>query len=144
MGSSPHMRGILHIHQVREILRDHPRTCGAYSFFTNFSICNRGSSPHMRGIRTSSLSCKWENGIIPAHAGHTRYTTYHLSMSRDHPRTCGAYIDVDEDYQPCSGSSPHMRGIHEKKREKILKQGIIPAHAGHTLKDPYNRAIFFF
>ena len=48
-------------------------------------------------------------GIIPAHAGLTKFHLHHDALDRDHPRACGAhYPDL---FKACSGG------------------GIIPAHA---------------
>ena len=112
MGSSPHMRGILHgtikrgraigiipAHaghtQVRflhtPVIGDHPRTCGAYVHQHIAGRPTAGSSPHMRGIPTTGAVDVSGSRIIPAHAGHTYKHGAPLPDCRDHPRTCGAY-----------------------------------------------------
>ena len=91
IGSSPHMRGKLHLHAARRqpvriipahagqtcrvhcgaaVSTDHPRTCGA-----NHPHAHRRPRPHR---------------IIPAHAGQTRGRADARQPDADHPRTCGA------------------------------------------------------
>ncbi len=50
----------------------------------------------------------------------------------DHPRGCGAHIQVDRSMFRLQGSSPRMRGSHVMKRTVRAAQGIIPADAGLT------------
>ena len=93
-GSSPHMRGTLQrlkdTSQVTGIIPahagntrtvrcrnarsgDHPRTCGEHIPVSWWSVPPRGSSPHMRGTPGREASEESDRGIIPAHAGNTRY-----------------------------------------------------------------------
>ena len=87
----------------------------------------------MRGILGARIHANLGNGIIPAHAGHTTQYSRCRLTDRDHPRTCGAYCMVHEQEDLHGGSSPHMRGIRSSTAIRPRPNGIIPAHAGHTL-----------
>ena len=91
----------------------------------------------MRGIPNISDGHSPMPGIIPAHAGHTCEDYAGPSSNRDHPRTCGAYSSAIRSIRSPSGSSPHMRGILKKSIACNLSGGIIPAHAGHTVRLPF-------
>ena len=97
-------------------IRDHPRTCGAYTHRLKLWRRSLGSSPHMRGIRHHGAERIPDHGIIPAHAGHTRFSKKTLSAVRDHPRTCGAYFGLTTRLRRMVGSSPHMRGIPDERQ----------------------------
>ena len=94
MGSSPRMRGshstiftfpappgIIPAHAGLTLIkrgdldkmRDHPRACGAHMPFTQDILSAAGSSPRMRGSLFGSLCKHILKGIIPAHAGLTRF-----------------------------------------------------------------------
>ena len=111
---------------------DHPRTCGAYNNVASISMPFQGSSPHMRGILILIDYFVFFDGIIPAHAGHTRQSCQEGPAYRDHPRTCGAYYNLVRLDDIHKGSSPHMRGIQVMQTHLRGNSGIIPAHAGHT------------
>ena len=113
---------------------DHPRTCGAYFSLSNLPFCTLGSSPHMRGIPDVPCRCMAAPGIIPAHAGHTIASATTYMCLGDHPRTCGAYTPHAKPPAVKAGSSPHMRGIRDVRAEDCRAFGIIPAHAGHTIR----------
>ncbi len=86
----------------------------------------------MRGILNVAPVGKRKGGIIPAHAGHTASIDSPTIVRRDHPRTCGAYFFCFGIIAFFTGSSPHMRGIHDVPGNRHRPLGIIPAHAGHT------------
>ena len=74
--------------------RDHPRACGAH-----FAECASeqgvsGSSPRMRGSLFPSVYTSSHGGIIPAHAGLTKFHLHHDALDRDHPRACGAHTMI--------------------------------------------------
>ena len=73
-------------------------------------------------------------GIIPAHAGLTLTRRATCSLSRDHPRACGAHYRANIGFRGQKGSSPRMRGSHSGKEIRVRYLGIIPAHAGLTLR----------
>ena len=112
--------------------RDHPRACGAHSCNTLYFIVSSGSSPRMRGSLRHNDEHARQSGIIPAHAGLTGPHTLASTLGRDHPRACGAHPMEFSNLQVGEGSSPRMRGSHERHRLMPHDAGIIPAHAGLT------------
>ena len=90
----------------------------------------KGSSPLMRGVLPAVTSDETVHGIIPAHAGSIQSATEPADSRRDHPRSCGEYSLLKLLFRYILGSSPLMRGVCKMKACKILKVGIIPAHAG--------------
>ena len=91
-----------------------------------------GSSPRMRGSRGWRNRRFVQGGIIPADAGLTLNFWNLLSISRDHPRGCGAHEIVPLAAGGVLGSSPRMRGSPFRVGTLYLTSGIIPADAGLT------------
>ena len=89
----------------------------------------------MRGIRRDFVLYAGSFGIIPAHAGNTAKNDPPERDQEDHPRSCGEYVAEMFGYSSEEGSSPLMRGIHEKTTKKVNKKRIIPAHAGNTIQE---------
>ena len=116
----------------RHSVRDHPRACGAHRQFQPRGASFPGSSPRMRGSRAGRKEMKFEDGIIPAHAGLTSTRCLHAVQRRDHPRACGAHMIPKFSAIFLSGSSPRMRGSHTYRLKLVAEDGIIPAHAGLT------------
>ena len=132
--------------------RDHPRACGAHTAraFIDYLISGssprmrgsrlgwlldvppQGSSPRMRGSLDTNQPEQQAFGIIPAHAGLTRYAEAPAAIYRDHPRACGAHVQGAWEAASAWGSSPRMRGSQWIARVRRNKNGIIPAHAGLT------------
>ena len=130
-GSSPRMRGTLHVVPIREDRRgiipayagntnrqgigiaqwrDHPRVCGEH---TSANVANSnaaGSSPRMRGTLNAFILFAYRHGIIPAYAGNTAPIGMSFLYSRDHPRVCGEHITFIIISNLIPGSSPRMRG----------------------------------
>ena len=98
-------------------------------------LSKSGSSPLMRGIRRDFVLYAGSFGIIPAHAGNTAKNDPPERDQEDHPRSCGEYVAEMFGYSSEEGSSPLMRGIHEKTTKKVNKKRIIPAHAGNTIQE---------
>ena len=88
----------------------------------------------MRGTHSASPTSLVVMGIIPAHAGNTRGTRITPEFDGDHPRACGEHQRVFHEGALCLGSSPRMRGTHGDVIGEIRAAGIIPAHAGNTLR----------
>ncbi len=86
----------------------------------------------MRGSLIRAFSDARELGIIPAHAGLTQRQAAGQHDQRDHPRACGAHINVTLRSDAAEGSSPRMRGSPVMVLCMQLLTGIIPAHAGLT------------
>ncbi len=137
-GSSPRMRGKPHAreavtHHDRIIpahagqtstrtwappaTKDHPRACGANlpRWFAHNNLS--GSSPRMRGKRRWLVACLVGYRIIPAHAGQTPLELLFCWRATDHPRACGANVNLPPTCDERYGSSPRMRG---KRRARYL------------------------
>ena len=91
-----------------------------------------GSSPHTRGLLPDVVGAVAVGGIIPAHAGFTSWPCGAPRTSWDHPRTRGVYSRGVPWRRRWLGSSPHTRGLLERKASRARSNGIIPAHAGFT------------
>ena len=91
-----------------------------------------GSSPRMRGSRRADCGNHQARGIIPAHAGLTHIFVSSHFILRDHPRACGAHLMAPRLSMRRLGSSPRMRGSHERSLRLRGLRRIIPAHAGLT------------
>ena len=114
--------------------RDHPRSRGEhYNAQLNKSL-NAGSSPLTRGARGIETEIPSTEGIIPAHAGSTNGESHIPRPSRDHPRSRGEHGSVSELCINVVGSSPLMRGAPKNYLIADSYAGIIPAHAGSTIR----------
>mgnify|MGYP007085800777 FL=1 len=142
-GSSPRMRGTLRrafrkfrrlgiipayagntqpVSPCRQCNRDHPRVCGEHDPLVP-SVCDvLGSSPRMRGTLGRRVVGLCLVGIIPAYAGNTPAACWKSWQAWDHPRVCGEHINGHYLLQPGQGSSPRMRGTHQKRRA-IRREG---------------------
>ena len=112
---------------------DHPRACGANSALRPSNILQSGSSPRMRGkprLCTAAISAL---RIIPAHAGQTSDYFSSEIISSDHPRACGANVEMHASLGSHVGSSPRMRGKLRQQLHVPELFRIIPAHAGQTV-----------
>ena len=72
-------------------------------------------------------------GIIPAHAGNTRFGREPAGQAGDHPRACGEHRISQQSRVKQQGSSPRMRGTLFERINDHEVDGIIPAHAGNTV-----------
>ena len=113
---------------------DHPRACGAHSASRFTKSIARGSSPRMRGSPIGLRNIAGFLGIIPAHAGLTCRPDSGDSGAWDHPRACGAHSASRFTKSIARGSSPRMRGSQDARHGQCLGDGIIPAHAGLTIR----------
>ena len=120
---------------------DHPRTRGVYTDTPVRYTRMLGSSPHTRGLRISPTWCRSRSGIIPAHAGFTPRRQPGSRRYRDHPRTRGVYAASATACATVRGSSPHTRGLPPARESWEDKLGIIPAHAGFTLREALSVAV---
>ena len=155
LGSSPRMRGkpwarcsfksphrLIPAHAGKTELnpldpgawRAHPRACGENRERAADLTESEGSSPRMRGKRVCGLGKETARGLIPAHAGKTQSSTPLNRSQSAHPRACGENPWIADSALRSPGSSPRMRGklIHACQRPADL--GLIPAHAGKTLR----------
>ena len=93
-----------------------------------------GSSPLTRGKRVERGANLIHIRLIPAHAGKTPSTCPADRRSRAHPRSRG---ENDEDASGGvgeAGSSPLTRGKRRRLAQRIGDRGLIPAHAGKTMR----------
>ena len=94
-----------------------------------------GSSPLARGTLKPDLDKLTRAGLIPARAGNTKYSRPDSPARRAHPRSRG------EHHQPVNvatrqvGSSPLTRGTRSSLVTAAQHTGLIPAHAGNTLRN---------
>ena len=116
--------------------RDHPRGCGAHLSLIVYGLLCWGSSPRVRGSLERDLQPVSRRGIIPAGAGLTPVNIVLQILNRDHPRGCGAHLYSFLLSFYSRGSSPRVRGSRRQLYTPRLRQGIIPAGAGLTLKNP--------
>ena len=112
---------------------DHPRACGANPVLGDFRGRDDGSSPRMRGKRTEEWGRHRSRRIIPAHAGQTTSGLPGSVTSSDHPRACGANVEMHASLGSHVGSSPRMRGKLRQQLHVPELFRIIPAHAGQTV-----------
>ena len=111
---------------------DHPRACGEHTVFAQTHFQPPGSSPRMRGTPRTITILTLPVGIIPAHAGNTRYRMQLPERHGDHPRACGEHADNSSMTFNSEGSSPRMRGTQKNGTLRTFRRWIIPAHAGNT------------
>ena len=152
-GSSPRMRGTRQtVHRLRRpagiipahagntsrpcmmpsLVQDHPRACGEHYRTGVVPFAVSGSSPRMRGTQHVCWYFCVIHGIIPAHAGNTKFKPKKTTDDWDHPRACGEHCPRNSRVCRSSGSSPRMRGTLGDRNISIILAGIIPAHAGNT------------
>ena len=73
-------------------------------------------------------------GLIPAHAGKTRLFQHCSSQFRAHPRSRGENKGGGAQVPTCEGSSPLTRGKQSYVPGFGALGGLIPAHAGKTMR----------
>ena len=114
--------------------RAHPRSRGENQEEASGAGLVDGSSPLTRGKQASDRPFSADFRLIPAHAGKTtRYRRCAMSR-RAHPRSRGENelrAKIDQFNQ---GSSPLTRGKPVSVHEVGRVRGLIPAHAGKTLR----------
>ena len=98
---------------------DHPRTRGVYALRQRLAGAQGGSSPHARGL-------------LDRHPIRT-------AVAVDHPRTRGVYVGGHHIAGDKTGSSPHARGLRGASPLGGAFSRIIPARAGFTRNDIYER-----
>ena len=83
-------------------------------------------------------------GLIPARAGSTTRGGRIPLRIGAHPRPCGEHIRTKSTGDAFLGSSPPVRGAHERVSDFAVSGGLIPARAGSTrrpaLSNGSNRA----
>ena len=94
----------------------------------------RDSSPLTRGKRIGALPHDEHLGLIPAHARKTVPCRLVCPCWWAHPRSCGENCASGPSSQGISGSSPLTRGKHVRSDVDVVAAGLIPAHAGKTVR----------
>ena len=110
----------------------HPRSRGENSGACWTGTLIFGSSPLTRGKRFNPVAVLIDQGLIPAHAGKTRFGTAFVSSAAAHPRSRGEnFGDIAGEFA-ANGSSPLTRGKPTSLRASRARARLIPAHAGKT------------
>ena len=110
----------------------HPRSRGENSAKKWGARPTEGSSPLTRGKRSVQFTEGSATGLIPAHAGKTRPANEPAHPYPAHPRSRGENKRQDHCLSYSSGSSPLTRGKPRLTRGRVVRRGLIPAHAGKT------------
>ena len=95
-----------------------------------------GSSPLTRGKRLRVRMHAPGRGLIPAHAGKTRMRSIPRQRCGAHPRSRGENSPSTTPGTSCGGSSPLTRGKLAGSGRRVGGRGLIPAHAGKTVRRP--------
>ena len=112
----------------------HPRSRGENMCSSQATWRRVGSSPLTRGKPVRAGISPNKLGLIPAHAGKTPSAAAQRGTARAHPRSRGENRLVMRELWESEGSSPLTRGKHEEPQARGPRQGLIPAHAGKTLR----------
>ena len=112
--------------------RAHPRSRGENSPFSHIVFGVLGSSPLTRGKLRCQATTPGAVGLIPAHAGKTNCRVGCVSHFAAHPRSRGENRPAHTNLGPNLGSSPLTRGKHNFARACVIRERLIPAHAGKT------------
>ena len=132
---------------------DHPRLCGEKDSPLLNSTLILGSPPPMRGKDREPADTGCTDGITPAYAGKSSYTTAaeseenritpayagksmelssNIMVSKDHPRLCGEKKNGLSIILWGTGSPPPMRGKGQTSTVFVESEGITPAYAGKS------------
>ena len=112
----------------------HPRSRGENSQSSSEIRRRVGSSPLTRGKPGARSGRPARGGLIPAHAGKTACGIYHIGGVGAHPRSRGENRRCGPGSAWAGGSSPLTRGKHAAGAARGGRGGLIPAHAGKTLR----------
>ena len=118
---------------------DHPRSREENTFIVTPWRQGEGSSPLTRGKLQARRSGLDLSGLIPAHAGKTRPRYTPRRTRRAHPRSRGENIRPRLVVWENVGSSPLTRGKRLGVLVSLIRDGLIPAHAGKTTTAPSPR-----
>ena len=91
-----------------------------------------GSSPLTRGKPSAAWLARPAAGLIPAHAGKTRWSCCAALGHGAHPRSRGENSVFWRLVSVISGSSPLTRGKRGEVLARLDTGRLIPAHAGKT------------
>ena len=113
----------------------HPSSRGENSYEASVTFPRPGSSPLTRGKLLWCPSGGVGGGLIPAHAGKTRWSAPKHPPNSAHPRSRGENVAHRRTDSSSAGSSPLTRGKHVWSPSRGSARRLIPAHAGKTI--PY-------
>ena len=117
---------------LRANRRAHPRSRGENLITLGVGGTCLGSSPLTRGKRALVELAGLPGGLIPAHAGKTGHTDSRRCSAGAHPRSRGENISLAGAWHCPSGSSPLTRGKPCGRAHALVRERLIPAHAGKT------------
>ena len=117
----------------------HPRSRGENTSMSAIVSKSPGSSPLTRGKPPLGAPVGRARRLIPAHAGKTRIARKTRVIARAHPRSRGENCRAPSRWKLLKGSSPLTRGKPPPKRPQRRCRGLIPAHAGKTLRPWWRR-----
>ena len=117
----------------------HPRSRGENPPPIDSKALDTGSSPLTRGKPTDEICCCVGHGLIPAHAGKTRYRVRSRHRLGAHPRSRGENESRHSDNPEAVGSSPLTRGKRGGQAIIDPPPRLIPAHAGKTISPLFAR-----
>ena len=119
--------------------RAHPRSRGEHRRKSPIPPHKLGSSPLARGTRTQELPVVTVAGLIPARAGNTRSSHGHHRVDGAHPRSRGEHRCASRCRLVWLGSSPLARGTPPRPFFRARRPGLIPARAGNTRLDKWQK-----
>ena len=114
--------------------RAHPRSRGENFYRLRPDRIGRGSSPLTRGKLCRLDRAESEGRLIPAHAGKTSRTLAPTTFTTAHPHSRGENHTHAGETIEFVGSSPLTRGKPEHAGRNQRRRGLIPAHAGKTIR----------
>ena len=118
----------------RRIGTAHPHSRGENTSPAGATGLSQGSSPLTRGKHGLRASVRENAGLIPAHAGKTFPLSSCARSGGAHPHSRGENAGTTQRPPPLSGSSPLTRGVLHGCRDRDPRVGLIPTHAGKTLR----------
>ena len=113
----------------------HPRSRGENWNVWCASPPPHGSSPLTRGKPVEASVERCSGRLIPAHAGKTAGQRGRYRRRAAHPRSRGENRVRADGHGRRRGSSPLTRGKLQMTYNLDLTEGLIPAHAGKTIRD---------
>ena len=119
--------------------RAHPRSRGENNFEINPGWQALGSSPLTRGKPNDTSTVAHNTRLIPAHAGKTHALVVSHRSPGAHPRSRGENHRMKSVAASLMGSSPLTRGKLLRRDNRRHVRGLIPAHAGKTIRRTRSR-----
>ncbi len=110
----------------------HPRSRGENRYSRVIGPPWWGSSPLTRGKLDDPEGAALVEGLIPAHAGKTKYVMSVVLPGQAHPRSRGENMTSSIIPYIYDGSSPLTRGKLVRTLRRLRRRRLIPAHAGKT------------